>query len=284
MTRRKKGTGTVFLDRGRWRWRIAGMKGSEDTRAEAERVLAFWREELDAAPPTLTVWRYLERWMDARELAGRVRWTDRERGALRAYVEPWDPFHELALSKLKRKDCVRWLRDLEQRNGRSGKPLAKNTIRSAKRLLHRAFEDAVDQGEMSANPMAGVRIQGGAAKRSHDWLRPEEVESVMALELTAKQRAIVSVATYAGLSPLELWSLRWEHVDLSAGMLHVRGQVKRKARVRDVPLIRGTSAALVPASWIYANPGATPDDIVDIFGVSYAAASTRLSKVKGGRR
>ena len=242
--RRKKGTGSVDQYRGRWRWRIAGREGYADTRAEAEVELRFWREELSARPPVLTVWTYLDEWMDERELEGRVKWPDRERASLRAYVEPYEIFHTKPLTKLRRQDCVAWIRELERGTGKRGKPLGKRTIQNAKALVHRALEDAVDRGLITGNPLHGARVIGGTEKRAHDWLRPDEVEAVLALELSLKQRAVITVAIFTGLSPLELWSLRWQHVDLKARMLHVRGLVKRSSRVRDVPLIRGADTAL----------------------------------------
>lgn len=246
MTRRRaKGTGSVTLHRasGRWLWRLAGRSGYEATREEAERVLEVLREEIEQAGP-MTLLDWLDTWLDRRETRGRVRYVGRDRARVDAYVRPYEPFGVRALTRLTRRDCVLWVRWLEERPSRRGGRLAKNTIRNAKALVHRALEDAIDEGILAANPLHGVRVVGGAPKRAHDWLRPDEVDAVLGLDLDPRQRAIISVAIYAGLSPLELWHLEWAHVDLRGRMLHVRGAVKRASRVRDVPLIRETVPAL----------------------------------------
>ena len=238
---RARGTGSITEHKhsGRYLWRYQGKSGYAETYREADLILQLMIERAEQRGP-LTVTEWLEQWLDRRELEGRVRHVAMERRHVGAYVASYEPFTTRPLAKLSRRDCVKWLRWLEQRPSSRGGRLAKSTITQARALLSRALSDAADDALLPTNPLRDVRILGGAEKRPHEWLRPEEVEAVLALKLDPKQRSIITVAIFTGLSPLELWSLRWEHVRLDgdAPLIEVRGTVKRSSRVRDVPLVR----------------------------------------------
>lgn len=241
MKRRARGTGSIVAHEGRWRWRYKGRSGYSATKLEAEQTLLVIRQLLDEEGP-LTVRDFILQWHEERQL--RVSYPEKEARALASHVLSYELFASKPLTKLRRPDCVRWLRWMEGRTSRYGKPLSKNTIRQAKNLLRRALEDAVDDGIIESNPMSGVRIRGGGEPRPHEWLRPDEVEAVLALELGTRQRAIISIAIFAGLSPKEIWGLRWGDIDLRSRTLHVRGKVKTSNRVRELPLIGPTAEAL----------------------------------------
>lgn len=239
--RRARGTGSITEHKhsGRYLWRYQGKSGYAETYREADLILQLMIERHEQRGP-LTVAQWLEEWLDRRELERRVRHVQMERRHVAAYIASYEPFTTRPIAKLTRRDCVKWLRWLEQKPSKRGGRLAKSTITQARALLSRALSDAADDAHLSSNPLKDVRIQGGAEKRPHEWLRPAEVEAVLALDLDAKQRSIITVAIFTGLSPLELWSLRWEHVHLDgdAPLIEVRGTVKRSSRIRDVPLVR----------------------------------------------
>lgn len=96
-----------------------------------------------------------------------------------------------------------------------------------------------------------IRMVRAVPRRIWRLLTEEQVEKLLA-ELPERVLAFYIVAAYAGLRRGELWSLRWEDLDLDAGLLHVRPKENwspkgRKARVvplheRALDALRGLTA------------------------------------------
>jgi integrase len=93
------------------------------------------------------------------------------------------------------------------------------------------------------NPTVGVELPQDEGRRDR-IASPEEAARLLAA-LVSPERVIWSTAIYAGLRLGELRALRWEDVDLAAGVIHVRhswdvkeGEIlpKSKAGLRRVPI------------------------------------------------
>ena len=93
----------------------------------------------------------------------------------------------------------------------------RNVVNSARSCLN----FAVDQGEIEATPLVGLRLPAVREKRRERIADPADARSLLAAT-PDDDRPIWAVAFYAGLGRGELMALRWEDVDLDAGAINVR--------------------------------------------------------------
>lgn len=205
------------------------------------------------------------RWLDRREVGGRVRGIDEERSVWRRQIMP-AAFADLALTQITRPMVVRWIyerlhegrRTLARRVKRGGvwtmdfreteQPLSRGTVRHALNLLRLCLRAACDEGELSANAAADVRIPRADDSRiAWTWLRPDEID--LALEVDDEHARILwTLAIYTGLRKGELAGLRWCDVDLGVRP-HLRVERSyagptKSGKPREVPLLPPAYAAL----------------------------------------
>jgi integrase len=122
----------------------------------------------------------------------------------------------------------------------SERGLANGSINHTLRHLSQVLETAAEYGLIASNPASGKRRRLKAARPA----RPApELEQLMALLDAAKRpdgkagvgRVLLGLLAGGGLRIGEALALRWQHVDLGTGTLHVV-QAKTEKGVREVPL------------------------------------------------
>jgi len=86
------------------------------------------------------------------------------------------------------------------------------------------------------NPCTHLRLPAVRGRRER-IASPEEAEQLLAA-LPERDRAIWATALYAGLRRGELMALRWEQVDLAAGVIRVERAYDEKERVEVEPKSR----------------------------------------------
>jgi len=111
-----------------------------------------------------------------------------------------------------------------------------STIRNALMPLRVIFRRAVEDGDIAVNPCSHLRLPAVRGRRER-IASPEEAEQLLAV-LAERDRAIWATALYAGLRRGELMALRWEEVDLAAGVIHVKRAYDEKERVEVEPKSR----------------------------------------------
>jgi integrase len=166
-------------------------------------------------------------------------------GALRDHVVPRLGAHRLG--DVQHRDVQRIADDLLAQ-GRDP-----STIRNALMPLRVIFRRAVEDGDLAINPCSHLRLPAVRGRRER-IASPEEAEQLLAV-LADSDRAVWATALYAGLRRGELMALRWDDVDLAAGVIHVeraydekeRVDVKPKSRAgrRSVPIVGALRDALV---------------------------------------
>jgi integrase len=111
-----------------------------------------------------------------------------------------------------------------------------STIRNALMPLRVIFRRAVEDGDLAVNPCTHLRLPAVRGRRER-IASPEEAERLLAA-LPERDRPIWATALHAGLRRGELMALRWEDVDLAAGVIRVERAYDDKGRVEIEPKSR----------------------------------------------
>jgi integrase len=220
------------------------FKTLREARAWRQEVQVALRRRMMKAPSQVTLREAAEAWLaGAEEGTIRTRSGDRYKpSALRGYEQALRTriLPELGggrLSDVTRAD----LQDVADRL--LGEGLDASTIRNAFLPVRAIFRRAVARGAVAVNPTAGLELPAVRGRRDR-IASPLEAEQLLTA-LPDGERALWATAFYAGLRLGELRALRWEDVDVAAGVIRVtrswdpRAGViapKSRAGARDVPI------------------------------------------------
>jgi integrase len=95
-----------------------------------------------------------------------------------------------------------------------------STIRNTVNALRAIYRRLVDDGDVTVNPTANVKLPAGTTRRER--VAPPEEADALLMALPDNVRPIYAAAFYSGLRRGELRGLRWEDIDLAEGVIHVR--------------------------------------------------------------
>lgn len=104
------------------------------------------------------------------------------------------------------------------------------------------FRRAVEDGDLAVNPCTHLRLPAVRGLRER-IASPEEAQRLLAV-LPERDRPVWATALYAGLRRGELMALRWEDVDLAAGVIRVERAYDDKGRVEIEPKSRAGQRAV----------------------------------------
>ena len=133
---------------------------------------------------------------------------------------------------------------------------SKSHLTRLRYTLQQIFKVAHDQGLIPTNPASGL-VLPKCTEGSHRAITDEERSEILKLAEVHPYGLWVKVMLYCGLRPGETAALRWRHIDLAAGVLHVEeavtskvgtiGSPKSRAGVRTIPIPAPLLAALTAA-------------------------------------
>jgi integrase len=83
------------------------------------------------------------------------------------------------------------------------------------------LEAAVDDELVASNPAAGRRRRLKAGSPARPWVEPEQLVAFLDTAPKGVGRVLLAILAGAGLRIGEALALRWQHVDLGTGTLHV---------------------------------------------------------------
>lgn len=152
---------------------------------------------------------------------------------------------QIRLCKLNHSTINSFYLDLQQPT--NGEPMALNSIRYVKRVLHKALEDAILEKIIRENPSKGVRLIG----KSNTVYKTFTKSEVSIIRNAIKGTALyvpVSLSVSLGLRRCEALGLRWEDINFESGIISIRQTLvmtsagpiletpKTKHSIRDIPM------------------------------------------------
>jgi integrase len=192
-------------------------------------------------------------------------------------------------------DNVRAHELTQQLEGLRVSGLSNNSINHTLSDLSQIFETAVEYGLISANPASGKRRRLKSTRPNRPWVEPEQLSALLDASKVddglGVGRVLLGVLAGAGLRIGEALALRWQHVDLAIGTLHVvSGKTAAAARSIDLPhslreelvLWRAESSFTSPDDFVLTTPTGrkqNPSNLRrDVLGPAVEAANERLAK------
>jgi len=201
--------------------------------------------------------RYLETWFEARKVTLSASSAREWRGTIYNRLIP--QFGKSVLDALSRREIKQWLVSLDE--GRK-KPLSNKRLANIQTVLRSALDDAVEDGYLAANIMAGYtysrELPGYDEEADENEVDPFAIdEQALILQACRSEqfRNLIQFALWTGLRTSELIALNWRDVDWQRSTIRVRKAMTRAARGnaekpktsagrRDVKLLPPALAAL----------------------------------------
>jgi integrase len=177
-------------------------------------------------------------WIDGREAGGVVnaKTADRERQMARLWDNLLGPVQIASITPKLIDDAVV---TMIRHGGLSGRPLAGRTVHHMRQKLSQFLGAMQTRGELHRNPVRGTmvpRVERPKAVAPS----PDQARALQALADTSRAcfgniGPIIYLLRFTGLRRGEVLALKWQNVDLAAGVIHVRLsalQVKGKITVK----------------------------------------------------
>jgi len=120
---------------------------------------------------------------------------------------------------------------LYEGGGAKGNPLSPRTVEFARAVLRRAMQDAVMDRLIDANPVVGTK-RPRVGKPGHATWTGGQLQAYLSHVGETRWSPLWNLGAATGMRRGELMALRWEDVDLDAGMVHVEHSVTYQGRKR----------------------------------------------------
>jgi integrase len=196
---------------------------------------------------------FASEWLATRELEGLAPKTIVDlRWSLSNHLLPH--FASLRLSEITPQEVDRYKvakarerQEIEAKRARGEKVyergLSNNSVNHTLSDLAQVLETAVEYGLLAQNPASGKRRRLKSTRPSRPWVEPEQLPALLDAA-KGSGHVLLAVLAGAGLRIGEALGLRWQHVDLATGTLHVIDS-KTAAGVRAVDLTEALREELV---------------------------------------
>jgi len=207
--------------------------GGFATRAAARKARDQARHAINrgtyVAPQSLTVGEFLDRWIDAHSVSLKPSTAQSYRANIERYLKPAVGREPLQFLSPARLSAV--FKKLYEGGGAKGNPLSPRTVEFARAVLRRAMQDAVMDRLIDANPVVGTKRprvgkpgpRNMDRRATTDLLEPRRRDALVTTVDPRRRNRDASRRTDG---------LRWDDVDLDAGMVHVEHSVTYQGRKR----------------------------------------------------
>ncbi len=237
--RRRRGHGEGSISQradGRWMARVnLGYVGGKRKRKyiygatrkevtdQLKKLLTQQQQGVNIAPERQTVAQFLDRWLaDIVTPHERTSTVVKYRQYIELYLKPH--IGRVVLSKLSAQQVDTMLASLQQQPGAKAHPLAPGTVRRVRTMLIGALNAAMRYDLVSRN-VAQQSITPEAETHEPRVLSFAEAERLLHAAKDDRLYALWLAALLLGLRQGELLGLRWQDIDLEAGVLRVALQL-----------------------------------------------------------
>ena len=227
--RRGRGEGSITKrSDGRWMARVdLGYQNGvrcrktvygREVQTKLRETLQRTESGLPPLPEQETVGAYLRRWLELRREQLRPHTYISYEQTVRRHLTPG--LGRIRLAKLGPRDVATWL------HGCRTQGVGPRTIQYSRAVLRAALNQALRWELVSRNAAALTDAPQHQAREIKP-LTPEEARALLAAVAGHRLEALITVALGLGLRRGEALALRWEDVDLTAGVLSVRHTLER---------------------------------------------------------
>ena len=133
------------------------------------------------------------------------------------------------------------------------KPLSAKTVKNIHGVLHKALQQAVQNGYIRNNPTEACKLPRIIRKEFHP-LDKEQMSKLLAEIEGHRYEILYTVTLFTGMREGEAIGLTWDCVDFKHGKLTVNKQLQREkkkgARYVFSPVKNGKTRVIVPAPWV----------------------------------
>lgn len=212
--------------RPRWVGGYATRKAAVDARAGAMTAMG---KGTYVPPQDLTVGQWLDRWIAGHAMELKPSTAASYRANIERYLKP--PLQHERMQTLSPARLSVVFRDLYEKGGKGGKALSPRTVEFARAVLRRAMQDAVLERVISVNPVVGTK-RPRVIKPKHQTWTSAQVRSYLEHAQDQRLYPLYALALATGMRRGELCALRWDDVDLDAGVIAVDRSVTQADRER----------------------------------------------------
>jgi integrase len=182
------------------------------------------------APQDLTVATYLDKWLEAHSVELKPSTASSYKAKINLYLKSaigHEKVQELTPSRL----SVVW-KKIKENGGKGGKPVSVRTVEFSRAVMRRAMNDAVLDRVIMVNPVTGSKMPKRDGKPQHvTWTGAQLAEFLEAVG-GSRWFPLWQLAAATGMRRGELCALRWQHVDLDAGVVSVEQSVTQIGQQR----------------------------------------------------
>jgi len=143
-------------------------------------------------------------------------------------------FGDILCKQFYRSMVDRYIADRKQQKGRKGKTIQSSTTNRELACLKTIFRRAHLDGKIARNPMAGFKLLPEDNVRDR-VLSNEEYQSLL-FAAPHHIRPLLVTAWETGMRKGEIFSLKWEQIDMKNGLIHLHGEDTKTGRSRKVPI------------------------------------------------
>lgn len=207
---------TKQVTRPRW---VGGFPTKTEAKKSRDKARNAVNRGTYVAPQDLTVGSYLDQWVEAHSVELKPSTAKTYRDNIERYLKPALGHERLQSLSPDRLSIL--FRDMHTSGGKGGKALSARTVEFARAVLRRAMSDAVVNRLVEVNPVVGSKLPKRDGKPQHTTWTGAQLKTF--LDAVAEERLfpLWQLAAATGMRRGELMALRWEHVDLEAGMVSV---------------------------------------------------------------
>ncbi len=197
----------------------AAAKGRRGTltEAQARRIIAEIIEDTTGEEMHFHSCReWLEEWLAGKRGVVAERSLEKYEQVLKAFLDHLRERAELPLGAISPRD-VRGFRDALATKGRT----AGTVNQTVRKVLSAPFHAAVKLGYLTMNPCAAVEALKDNADATRDTFTPAQVAKLIEAA-EGEWRGVILGGYFTGLRLRDVIDLRWESIDLNAGVLRVK--------------------------------------------------------------